>query len=295
MERKNGQRPISAVLLLVGVVLTVVGLFGRLLGSPLNEVITPSGSFLKESPGLNDSFSGESFSQELPGLSEITLETAFGNVEVVEGNRSTITGRGFEAGSITTRFENGKLVVRQKERTGTNHLKKFLRNGPETFGTTRIVITVAEDTLLKTVDISHGAGNLTLSGLVADKAELELGAGELQLENAIFDEATFLSGAGNIQMKNINIQRKIKAECGAGNILLSGSLTGDAKLSCGAGNVTANLQGRPDDYRIEAETGIGNIRVDGTGYGKEANIRPQMATYNIEAESGTGNVEINFD
>ena len=299
MERKNGHRPISAGLLLVGIVLTVIGLFGSLLGSPVEEVISLSGNFTQQTPGINEEQSGlsESFSQELPNLSEITLETAIGNIEVVEGDRSYISGSGYKAGTVTIRYENGRLVVRQteSEKIVADHLRRLLRKGVrDVFQSGRLVITVAKGTQLKSVEISHGAGNITLEGLEAKEVEIETGAGEVQVDDAVFDEVYFMSGAGNISLVNVGIWRNFKAECGAGNILLKGSLNGNAKLSCGAGNITADLDGKPEDFRIEADAGLGQVKVNETSYGREANIKPQRAVYEIEAEAGTGSVEINI-
>ncbi len=282
MEQKTGRGPIAPTLLLVGILLAVVGLFGSLLGNR---------------PQFEEALPAESLSLELPGLTGIDLDTAFGDVEfVLQGDRSYLSGSGFEKGTVTSRYENGRLVMRQKTpgRMLTDRLKDLLRGRGSPLRRGKLVITIAEGTRLEKLDVEHGAGNLSLRGVVADKAEIGLGAGEITLEGTALSEALVEDGAGNITLKNVSIPNKLTVENGTGNILLEGSVAGKIKLSCGAGNITANLSGSLQDYRITASCGLGEVRVGGFGYGKKAELSPSGALHSIEAENGAGNVDISI-
>ncbi len=281
MYQTTGRQRITGALLLAGVLLTLVGLWGSLRG---------------RQPAL-ESTPGESSVLELAGLTEIDLDTAFCNIEIVaQGNRSYLTASGFEPNTLTHSVKNGRLAVRQKspKKLITSRLRGFMRGEGLPLQSGVLVITIAEGTRLQDLEIDLGAGNLSLAGLTAEEAAVEIGAGELIVENSAFKEVSLESGAGSIHLKNTTATEKIVAQNGTGNILLEASTAGNLTLSTGAGNITASLKGRQEDYSIQASCGLGQARIGQNHHGKEVTLKNPGAAFSLKAECGAGNIDIDF-
>lgn len=140
-----------------------------------------------------------------------------------------------------------------------------------------ITITVPRDVTLRDLEVSIGAGSLTVTDVACEKGDFEVSAGEMKLEN-------------------VTITRESSFEVGMGTLEFSGSLTGKTDVECGMGTVTLNAA-RPADFGYEIEVGGGTVTLDGTSYsalgGKYVENRGAATFFEIECGMGEVTVELN--
>ena len=89
---------------------------------------------------------------------------------------------------------------------------------------------------------------------------------------------------------------KLRADCGAGQLIMSGNVTGDAEIDCGVGEGIYTAQGSSSDYDYEVSSQIGEIMIGDESY---SGIRNKMKIDNnagrtLKAECGIGSIEVIF-
>ena len=181
---------------------------------------------------------------------------------------------------LTVSVQNGVLTVRQKNKVGVNYTDGML------------TLYVPEDTVFESVSIDTGAGRLTAKELRAERLDLSLGAGAVEIGYLETTKETDIEGgAGAIVIADGSIT-DLELEMGVGGLDLTAALLGDSDLSLGVGESKLTLLGNKDDYRVEIEKGLGNIRVDGE-------IVSQYVSYgsghnSVDIEGGVGEINLSF-
>ena len=181
---------------------------------------------------------------------------------------------------LTVSVQNGVLTVRQKNKLGVNYTDGML------------TLYVPEGTVFESVSINTGAGRLTAEELRTERLELSLGAGAVEIGYLETTKETDIEGgAGAIVIADGSIT-DLDLEMGVGGLDLTAALLGDSDLSLGVGESKLTLLGNKDDYRVEIEKGLGNIRVDGevvSQYGSSGSGR-----YSVDIVGGGGEIKLSF-
>jgi DUF4097 and DUF4098 domain-containing protein YvlB len=131
------------------------------------------------------------------------------------------------------------------------------------------------------LELSSGAGNMTINGKVSGKVDISTGGGNIKLQD-VSDKLNVSTGGGNVSVGNINAETEISS--GGGNISV-GDIKSKAEISTGGGNITVgNIDGN-----AEVSTAGGIIKV-----GKiTGNAEISTAGGNINLEGASGKVEVN--
>lgn len=85
----------------------------------------------------------------------------------------------------------------------------------------------------------------------------------------------------------------LNLDMGIGSVEITSVITGNSKIDAGIGNLDLRIQDNKENYTIESDSGIGNIKIDGTKisddskYGNGKNI--------IKIDGGIGNIDIEFN
>ena len=79
---------------------------------------------------------------------------------------------------------------------------------------------------------------------------------------------------------------------GVGQVTINCKVINKGEIESGVGNLIVNLIGTKDNYKVRAETGIGNLTVDGNK-ARDGEIIGNGST-NINVEAGIGETAINF-
>ena len=146
---------------------------------------------------------------------------------------------------------------------------------------------------LEQVDISAGAGILSIEELRTKVLEIDLGAGESVFKAITVSESTEINGgAGNIEIKDSALS-SLDFDIGVGNVEISAYVTGSSDIDCGMGALEMTLFGTSDDYTIDVNKGIGDFRVDGNSVSSGSTIG--NGENRLSVDSGIGDVSIEFE
>ena len=178
--------------------------------------------------------------------------------------------------------ENKELQIKEKKH------KWFSINERQ-----ELIVYIPENIELEKVRIVTGAGKINIDNLKTERLAFELGAGEAEIKNLnVTKDCEVDGGAGKLTIVSGNIN-DLNLDMGVGETNLNTILTGKSEINAGVGNLNINLQNSKESYRIKADKGIGNIKIDGKEisngevYGNGSNL--------IDIDGGIGNIEIDFE
>lgn len=139
--------------------------------------------------------------------------------------------------------------------------------------------------------IDSGSGKVTLAHTNAGETELITGSGGISVEDTTLGKLRLDSGSGSVTMRNVTAETA-QVDSGSGSVLVEGKLTGTCEFETGSGSLTMRLDGREEDYLVEAECGSGTFRINGRkredgSYGK--NVAGELII-----DSGSGSVNVEF-
>lgn len=127
-----------------------------------------------------------------------------------------------------------------------------------------------------TVDIENSCGDIDINGIAAGTIDLNTSVGEITIRNVSADEITADTSTGDIEFGSSDVFKKGRFETSVGEI----DLTFD-----GNGKTTWY------DYRVIAETSVGEISVDGRDQGDEYESDQDKGII-IDCSTSTGDIEI---
>lgn len=205
-------------------------------------------------------------------VEDLSVELSAGAMEIIsyDGDEIVLEGKAVnEALRTRCSVNDGTLEFKTSN-------KVWKENGLNDKEAGSYILYVPETLTLEEINITAGAGELTVRGITSMEMELNLGAGNTVLTDISIDDT--------------------EVRCGAGNVDLNGKLQGDINIECGVGNVTMTLEGKKTDYNYDIATGIGGMHIAGTTYGTlDRSVNEDNgAPYTIEMTGGVGEVEISF-
>lgn len=182
-----------------------------------------------------------------------------------------------EYDKVGTDFEcilNGKTLKIKDNRVNINwfNFSKVQSN---------MIIYIPETTELNKVDINLGAADTNIEYLKCEKLNINTGAGRCHIQELIAQDAKVECGAGETSIDE-TILDTLKLDGGVGKTTITGEINQSANINAGVGRLEINLRGSGEDYKIKAETGLGQFTVDNKKVTDNQTI-------------GTGNVDIDID
>jgi len=162
---------------------------------------------------------------------------------------------------------------------------------------TAITVKIPQNTLFDTADINIGAGLLLLDGFTANQRfKLNTGAGEVDVKNITASNVNIQTGVGETVFHNCSFTDTVM-NTGIGETVFDGSVFKKLEINAGIGEIDMRINGKKDDYLINATSGIGSILIDGrsaTGIDSTFRINNQNALHTIRVKAGIGQVNITF-
>ena len=162
---------------------------------------------------------------------------------------------------------------------------------------TAITVKIPQNTLFDTADIIIGAGLLMLDGFTANQRfKLNTGAGEVDVKNITASNVNIQTGVGETVFHNCSFTDTVM-NTGIGETVFDGKIFKSLDIKAGIGEIDMRINGKKDDYLINATSGIGSILIDGrsaTGIDSTFRINNQNALHTIRVKAGIGEVNINF-
>lgn len=212
-------------------------------------------------------------------INSLDIDIAFTNLIVKKG-----TSLQMKTNQKNIYFEQNNQTLQIKEK---NHqwFSKYNKGS--------LVVYVPDDLAFENIKINAGAGKIQIENINTKKLSLMLGAGETTIDKLmVTDKCKIESGAGKVSILSGNINQ-FDLEVGIGDFEATALVTGNSKINAGIGNLKLTLRGSRENYQIQAEKGIGTIKigdknvVDNYSYGNGDNL--------IKLNGGIGNIHVNFE
>lgn len=192
-------------------------------------------------------------------ITTLDIEIAFTNLTIKTGDILKVET---DNNNINCKQENQKLEIKEKN-------KKWFSNYEEK----ELILYLPENLELEKVKITTGAGETEIQKLnVSKECKIEGGAGKLSIQDGTINDLDLDMGVGELNLTSI--------------------LTGKSEINAGVGNLNIDLQGEKESYKIQADKGIGSIKIDG----KEISNGETLGDGEnyIEVDGGVGNIDIEF-
>ncbi len=209
------------------------------------------------------------------------------DIEVGAADLEIKTGDSFLVESnhkyLTVKDNNGKLTISEKRRPWR----------VRSVDGVKITLSIPADTFFEKVDLTTGAGKVSIDELAADRLQLKLGAGAVDIERlTAVSDAEIHGGTGKVTVRG-GILNDLELKMGVGKLRLTSRLTGKCDINYGIGSTDLVLLGTDEDYQIKIDKGIGGVTVEdkqisgSSVYGNGKN--------KISIEGGIGSIKISFD
>ena len=209
-------------------------------------------------------------------IAKLKIDIEYATLTIQQGDKFKVASN---TSNVEARQSEDELVIREK------NVNLFRQNSPR-----RIIITVPKNTILDTIKIAAGAGEIKTEKLECKKLDLDIGAGKTTIQDLnVTQKAKIEGGAGKVEILSGEIAN-LNLDMGVGMFKMVSSLLGDTKINAGVGKLEVTLKNGIDKYTIKANKGIGSITIDGkevsdgATYGKGENT--------IRVEGGIGSITI---
>ncbi len=221
--------------------------------------------------------------QEYENITSLKVNLDICKLTIKKGEKLKV-----EASNVTQDFhckvEQNELKIKepQKNRWFLSQLDKEVAE---------VIIYVPETLELREVEIETGMNETNIEYVKADKIDIEMGLGKYQIQELIANDAKIDAGAGETKIQNSQIE-SLKLEAGLGSLTLTSKILKNADIDCGMGRVEINLLGKPEDYQVKAETGLGAFLVNG----KQVSDKQVIGDGNsiIKIDAGVGETVVNL-
>ncbi len=213
-----------------------------------------------------------------------------GNTEIIEISVDAATLR-IETGeklAVSSNFndmevksEDGKLKIKEK----SHNVFNVGNNGT-------IIVVIPEGVEFDKFTVNTGVSAVSAEALSCEELELNLGAGNAYIELLnVSKKAEIECGVGELQIKSGNINN-LDLSHGVGKADINAVITGKSDIEAGVGELILSIPSDRSQYTVEAETGIGSIKLDGERLQNDTAVGEGENILNIEG--GIGSVKIYF-
>lgn len=275
---KTTQRIIKyfAILLAILIIISIVSaiLFGLNIFSGILG-LTKENISNKENSEILTSVETEKYFENRQ-INNMKIELYYANLIIEVGNNFHVQTN---TNNIEYKQSNNQLVVKEK------NANLFNSNNQRT-----ITITIPVDTVLDTVSIEAGAGEIQIEKMATKNLDLEIGAGTVNITDLqVTQKAKIEGGAGRLEMLSGEIAN-LDLEMGIGDLMLATSLSGNNKIDAGIGKLELTLTDGLDNYVIRANKGIGFIKIDGNEINN--NVEYGNGKTHLKINGGMGSIEV---
>lgn len=255
-------------------------------------------------------------------FTELEVNVSVGDVRVISGEKfslDAIYNDGMEPGyslegNVLKVYDSGAMESSFQFNVGlirkTNSVTVVL---PADLRLARANVNVdVGDATLESFDVgaleAHAStGKVTLRNLRADELSARSSVGDMIIDNVEVDgQITAKSGTGRVSARNLscasaemtsdvgNVEltgiksAALVVKTGTGDVKASGEMLGETHITAGVGGVDVKLDAPRDQYKVDASTGIGGVRV------VPESPNPTDASNLLRLRGGTGSIRVEF-
>ena len=168
--------------------------------------------------------------------------------------------------------ENGNLKITQKKSSGFT-LFSFSSNAK-----CMIVLTVPDGTNLSDLKISSDTGDLIISDIVVEKANIETDTGDVKVNNANLGNLIADTDTGDIIFDGDTLA-DVKMTSDTGDITIKNSTMAGVEIESDTGDIKVACGLKMESYNASLTTDTGSVNINGKSQGDK---------YSVDSTDGTG-------
>ncbi len=212
-------------------------------------------------------------------IESLNIDVAYTNLIVKTGDSLKVETNN---NNIQCIENNKQLKIEEKEHDW------FWRNNEGD-----LIIYIPVNIQFNEIEIDTGAGKISIEDMQTHRLDLNLGAGETEIKNlTVTEDCKIESGTGLTNIES-SIIKNIDLKLGVGEVNLETLLEGKSEIDAGIGSLNITLQGEKENYKIRAEKGLGQIKVDGNDLSSSQTFG--SGENYIEIDGGIGSIDVDFE
>lgn len=271
----TAQRIIKYLAIAFAIFLTVTIISGIVAGGTI--ILTKTGLINQAENTKLDNLT--TISDSIKEVSSLKMEIKGSDVKIIKGEKFEVQT---DNAKVEYNNENGSVVITE-ERPDIWFLGESY-NG-------NIIIYIPEDMKqTNEVNIKVAAGNISIQKLDTKEFNLDLGAGEITINDlTVSNSAKINGGAGAININSGKI-KNLDLDLGVGETNIRADITGSNRIDAGIGGINLNLPLKEQDYRMDIDKGLGEIKLNGKSISRDTSVG-QGDTY-LKIDGGIGTINI---
>lgn len=175
-----------------------------------------------------------------------------------------------------------KLVFTQPDAAGRKLNKYYNLNSS-------LTIVVPENVSFTDLNITLYLGDLDMTDVKADRVELNLDLGDLDVENCNVGTFTTNMDMGDTTIKKTEL-KNADINASMGDIEVTDSEFKDMKLTADMGEITVKSAVSLDDYRIDADVSMGDVKVNGKNYSDDYSQKGNAGELIVDSSMGDAEI-----
>lgn len=221
------------------------------------------------------------WSEDYSNIKNLNIELKVCKLEIVKGDKLKV-----ETYDVSNQFEcraNGDtLKIKDEKYDNWFHSKNIVP---------KIIIYIPENITFDRINIETGVNEAKIEYLDSDRLDLQIGVGRCEISNIITKRAKIECGAGETVINDSTIEN-LKLDSGIGKLVMTSKITESGDIDSGVGKVELNLKGEESQYKIKAQTGLGNFTVAGKKVRDNETVGD--GNVSVKVDAGVGETSINF-
>ena len=272
---------LSLVLIIVGIVFIIVG-------------FSTSGRWF----GYHDSnYELKDVTKEFTeNIQNLDFRIDVGKLVVRQGDTFKVEADNINEETFVARVENGTLII---DNSNTNEFNLFgiefnpLYIGLGENGVSNITVYVPEGYIVDHLKVDVAAGNVSLQGLTANIAEINVDAGKCTGDDLVINKETQIQvEVGDMSLNQV-YANNVQIDCSVGSVDLSGEIYGDNTMRCSVGDINLDLDGVEEDYYFyDVDESLGDVKINDSSYSKNRNGNHSDAASKISLDCSLGSINI---
>lgn len=211
----------------------------------------------------------------------IVVEGVSDSVSVTQGDSFLLDMLHSEKESVDCEVRDGSLYI-------IGSMEGFISTG---FKGGNISVTVPYGAELSVVRVDTDMGNIYLDQITAGEVDLDADLGNITVSGGAFHALDCDSDLGDVTVMAVTADH-LKCYANAGNVEAVEFTATEAELETDLGNVTAVALGARNDYALELEADLGEVKLDGQKVSSPYSSSGNSCV--LKAKTDVGNVTVDF-
>ena len=288
---------VAAILLPVGVVVTLLGVFfGGSMGWSINTG-SQKGVIMS---GVSEE------SMDLKEFDSLKIDVTSADVNIMRGDSFGISYRTRKGDEPKVSEENGTLTVTQPSEIVTffsfdpdvksNSYTITIPDGSGEISLDAVSSSgdIMVDRIKVSGDVRSSSGDVMLNDLDGSRLGVSTSSGEIETDKVRIKETAFSSSSGDIALLRSDTD-DMSCSTSSGDIDIYDSVAGKLDCKASSGDVTVELNGSYDDYSYDLQVTSGDIKVNGTEIEGKKYEENAGKSGNITIKTSSGDIELSFN